>query len=143
MHGDTLYDVDPESSSVREIALPGGKVSTLVGHGLFDFGMRNGASGEAQLQHPEGVAWNAGSLYLADTFNNALRKLDLATHDVTTVSALLEGPLAVEALSPDTLLVAEGDRNRIDAVHLPDGAAEPWPIEGLTAPNAAACPARP
>jgi thiol-disulfide isomerase/thioredoxin len=143
VHGDTLYDVDPESSSVREIALPGGKVSTLVGHGLFDFGMRNGASGEAQLQHPEGVAWNAGSLYLADTFNNALRKLDLATHDVTTVAALLEGPLAVEALSPDTLLVAEGDRNRIDAVHLPDGAAEPWPIEGLTAPNAAACPARP
>ena len=143
VHGDTLYDVDPESSSARAITLPDGKVSTLVGHGLFDFGMRNGAANHALLQHAEDVAWNGGSLYIADTFNNALRKLDLATRDVATVAALLEGPLAVEALSPDTLLVAEGDRNRIDAVHLPDGVVKPWPIEGLTAPNAPACPARP
>jgi sugar lactone lactonase YvrE len=143
VHGDTLYDVDPESSSARAITLPDGKVSTLVGHGLFDFGMRNGAANHALLQHAEDVAWNGGSLYIADTFNNALRKLDLATRDVATVAALLDGPLAVEALSPDTLLIAEGDRNRIDAVHLPDGVVKPWPIEGLTAPNAPACPARP
>ena len=139
MHGDTLYDVDPESSSVRAITLPDGKVSTLVGHGLFDFGMRNGASGEAQLQHPEGVAWNDGSLYIADTFNNALRKLDLARRNVTTVAALLDQPLAIEALSTDTLLVAEGDGNRIVAVHLPDGKVTPWQIEGLTVPNTGAC----
>lgn len=137
--GDTLYDVDPESSSVRMIGLPDGKVSTLVGHGLFDFGMRNGASGEAQLQHPEGIAWNAGNLYIADTFNDALRKLDLAKHEVTTVAALLDQPLAIEALAPDRLLVAEGDANRIVAVALPDGRVEPWPIEGLTAPKSATC----
>jgi thiol-disulfide isomerase/thioredoxin len=142
-HGDTLYDVDPESSSVRAITLPDGKVSTLTGHGLFDFGMRNGAADKAQLQHPEGIAWNAGSLYIADTFNNALRKLDLARRNVTTVAALLDQPLAIEALSPDTLLVAEGDGNRIVAVHLPDGAVEPRRIDGLTAPNASACPAQP
>lgn len=139
VHGDTLYDADPESSSVRAIELPVGKVSTLVGHGLFDFGMRNGASGEAQLQHPEDIAWSTGSLYIADTFNNALRKLDLATHDVTTVAAALDQPLAIAALSPDTLLVAEGDGNRIAAVHLPDGAVKPWRIAGLSAPRAATC----
>lgn len=139
VHGDTLYDVDPESSSVRAIALPEGKVSTLLGHGLFDFGMRNGAADHALLQHPEAIAWNAGDLYIADTFNNALRKLDLAKHEVTTVAALLDRPLAIEALSPDTLLVAEGDRNRIDAVHLPDGKVTPWSIDGLAAPKAGAC----
>lgn len=139
VHGNALYDVDPESSSVRAIALPQGNVTTLAGHGLFDFGMRNGASGEAQLQHPEGVAWNAGSLYIADTFNDALRKLDLAKRDVTTVAAQLDQPLAIEALSPVTLLVAEGDGNRIDAVHLPDGAVTPWHIDGLSAPLAGAC----
>ena len=143
LHDGILYDADPESSSIRAIALPDGKVSTLVGRGLFDFGMRNGAASRALLQHAEDVAWNGGSLYIADTFNNALRKLDLATHDVTTVAALLDGPLAVEALSPDTLLVAEGDGNRIVAVHLPDGTVEPWRIEGLTIPNASACPAQP
>ncbi|HVX05334.1 MAG TPA: thioredoxin-like domain-containing protein [Rhodanobacteraceae bacterium] len=131
-HNHTLYETDPESSSVRAIALPGGNVTTLVGHGLFDFGMRNGNAGRAQLQHAEGVAWNAGSLYIADTFNNALRKLDLASHQVGTVAALLNRPLAVAALAPDTLLVAEGDANRIDAVHLPDGKVTPWPIAGLS-----------
>ena len=137
-HGDALYDVDPESSSVRAIALPVGKVSTLVGRGLFDFGMRDGAANHALLQHAEGIAWHAGDLYIADTFNNALRKLDLSTHTVGTVAALLDRPLAVAALSPDVLLVAEGDGNRIDAVHLPDGKVTPWPIVGLS-PPAATC----
>jgi sugar lactone lactonase YvrE len=139
VHGDTLYDTDPESSSIRAIALPDGKVTTLVGRGLFDFGMRNGKASHAQLQHAEAVAWNAGSLYIADTFNNALRKLDLATHEVSTVAALLDRPLAVAALAPDTLLVAEGDANRIDAVHLPDGKVTAWTIAGLSPPHAGAC----
>ncbi len=139
VHGDTLYDVDPESSSVRAITLPEGKVRTLAGHGLFDFGMRDGAAGHAQLQHPEGITWHAGSLYVADTFNDALRKLDLATGKVSTVAALLARPLDVAALAPDTLLVAESRANRIVAVHLPDGKVTPWPIAGLKPPRNA-CP---
>lgn len=138
-NGDTLYDVDPESSSVRAISLPVGDVKTLVGRGLFDFGMKNGSAGRALLQHAEGIAWNAGNLYVADTFNNALRELDLTNGKVTTVAGLLERPLAVAALAPDTLLVAEGDGNRIDAVHLPDGKVTPWRIDGLKAPHATAC----
>jgi len=128
---------------VRAIALPDGKVSTLVGHGLFDFGMRNGKADDAQLQHAEGVTWNAGNLYIADTFNNALRKLDLATRQVSTVAALLHRPLAVATLTPDTLLVAEGDANRIDAVHLPDGKVTPWAIAGLKPPGGTSCPSNP
>jgi hypothetical protein len=120
--------------------LPDGKVSTLIGHGLFDFGMRNGNANDAQLQHAEAVAWNGGSLYIADTFNNALRRLDLATHQVSTVAALLHSPLAVAALTPDTLLVAEGDANRIDAVHLPDGKVTTWTIAGLKPPTATCKP---
>jgi thiol-disulfide isomerase/thioredoxin len=143
VHGDTLYETDPESSSVRAIALPEGKVTTLIGHGLFDFGMRNGKADRAQLQHAEAVAWNAGSLYIADTFNNALRKLDLASHQVSTVAALLDRPLAVAALAPDTLLVAEGDANRIDAVHLPDGKVTTWTIAGLKPSGGTTCLAHP
>jgi thiol-disulfide isomerase/thioredoxin len=138
-HGGTLYGADPESSSVRAIALPDGKVSTLLGRGLFDFGMRDGSATRALLQHAEDVAWSGNSLYIADTFNNALRKLDLATHEVTTVAALLDRPLALAALSPDALLVAEGDGNRIDSIHLPDGKATPWRIDGLVPPHANAC----
>jgi hypothetical protein len=68
-----------------------------------------------------------------------LRKLDPATHAVSTVAALLDQPLAVAPLSADVLLVAEGDGNRIDAIHLPDGKVTPWPIAGLHAPAAHTC----
>ncbi|HJP98008.1 MAG TPA: thioredoxin-like domain-containing protein [Rhodanobacteraceae bacterium] len=139
-HDGTLYDVDPESSSVRAITLPGGEVKTLVGRGLFDFGMQNGGAGDALLQHAEGIAWNAGNLYIADTFNNALRRLYLRTGQLSTVASGLHRPLAVAVRSPDTLLVAEGDSNRIDAVHLPDGKVTPWPIAGLKAPDTKSCP---
>ena len=139
VHGGVLYDVDPESSSVRAIAVPGGEVKTLVGTGLFDFGMRDGKASHARLQHAEGIAWNDGALYIADTFNNALRKFDLSTQQVGTVAALLDRPLAVAALSKDTLLVAEGNGNRVDAIHLPDGKVTPWPVTGLAAPAAKAC----
>ncbi len=135
-HANTLYDADPESSSIRAIDLPQGQVTTLVGQGLFDFGMRNGATRHALLQHAEGLAWHAGDIYIADTYNNALRKLDLATHAVSTVAALIDQPLAVATLAPDQLLVAEGGANRVDLVHLPDGTVTPWPVAGLAAPAA-------
>lgn len=141
VHGDVLYDADPESSSIRAITLPQGAVTTLVGHGLFDFGMRDGKAGHALLQHAEGLAWHAGSIYIADTYNNALRRLDLSTHEVKTTAALLDRPLAVAPLSDNVLLVAEADGNRIDAVHLPDGKVTPWPVAGLRAPPESVCTA--
>lgn len=139
LHGDVLYDADPESSSIRAISLPDGAVTTLTGTGLFDFGMRNGAADKALLQHAEGVAWNDGNLYIADTYNDALRKLDLETRQVTTVAALLARPIAVAVLSPDTLLVAEANGNRIDAVTLPGGKVAPWAVKGLDIPPPAVC----
>ncbi|HEX7324913.1 MAG TPA: thioredoxin-like domain-containing protein [Rhodanobacteraceae bacterium] len=135
-NGNTLYDADPESSSIRAIALPGGNVTTLIGKGLFKFGLRNGAARDALLQHAEGLAWHGGDVYIADTFNNALRKLDLATHQVSTVAALLDRPVAIASLSAHELLVAEANGDRIDAVELPSGKVTPWKITGLDVPAA-------
>lgn len=139
VYGNTLLDADPESSSIRAIALPEGNVTTLVGRGLFDFGLRDGPAADALLQHAEGVAWHAGSVYIADTYNNALRRFDPATHAVSTVAALLAHPVAVTALSSDVLLVAEANGSRIDAIHLPDGKVSAWPIKGLQTPSAVVC----
>lgn len=138
VHAGTLYAADPESSAIRAIDLANGRVSTLIGQGLFQFGFQDGARGKALLQHAEGLAWFDGSLYIADTFNDALRKLDLATGKVTTVARHLAQPQAVAALSSDVLLVAESSGDRIDAVHLPDGKVTPWPLKGLKPPSA--CP---
>lgn len=138
MHDRTLFDVDPESSSVRAVVLHSHRVRTLVGHGLFTFGDRNGPAGQALLQHAEGITWLNGSLYIADTFNNALRRLDLSTHKVTTIAKGLQQPVAVAALGANRLLVAEIGSNRIVNVNLDKGQVTRWHLEHLK-PVAAAC----
>jgi DNA-binding beta-propeller fold protein YncE len=86
--GAYLYWVDPESSSVRQVALGEDEmdVRTLVGTGLFDYGDRDGVGRGAQLQHPQGIAVAGGRLFLADTFNHRLKALDLSSTRVTTLA---------------------------------------------------------
>jgi thiol-disulfide isomerase/thioredoxin len=133
-HAGTLYDADPESSAIRAVKLPKGHVRTLIGQGLFKFGEHNGKAGEALLQHAQGLAWLDGSLYIADTFNDALRRLNLASDQVSTVAKHLEHPQAVAAPAPGTLLVVEEGGNRIEAVAPKTGQTKPWPLKGLKAP---------
>lgn len=127
MGEDKLYDVDPESSSVREIDLRSNHVMTLVGRGLFNFGFKNGRADEAELQHTQGIAWTKDALYLADTFNNAIRKVDLKTMQVTTVTVGLAQPNGLAVLDAHTLLVADTNHDRLVTVDTRTGKISPWP----------------
>ncbi|MGH8116633.1 MAG: hypothetical protein ACREPJ_04895, partial [Rhodanobacteraceae bacterium] len=146
LEGSVLYDVDPESHSVRAISMPQGSVKTLIGDaetGQFNYGFRNGYAREARLQHDEAIVADGDDLYIADTFNDALRSLDLNNQRVSTVAAALQRPLAVALLTPDTVLVTEGTGNRIVAVQVPGGKVSPWPLRGLDAPqNTGVCGAK-
>ncbi|HKG23019.1 MAG TPA: hypothetical protein VKC34_14065, partial [Blastocatellia bacterium] len=74
--GKKLYFADSEVSAVRSADLdPRGVVETIVGLGLFDFGDRDGRGEEVRLQHPLGVAYHEGSLYVADTYNNKIKRI--------------------------------------------------------------------
>src|SRR5690606_18037319 len=76
IEGDQLYFADSETSSIRRAELATGDVTTLIGTGLFDFGLRDGALNQAMLQHPLGVAASDHLIYVADTYNHALRVID-------------------------------------------------------------------
>lgn len=83
--GKRLYFADSESSSIRAADLnPNGRVETLVGGDLFDFGDIDGEGRRARLQHPLGVVYLNGSLYIADTYNNKIKRYDLATGRIET-----------------------------------------------------------
>ncbi len=85
--GTNLYWVDPESSSVRMVPIEGdGEVRTLVGTGLFDFGDADGTSTTALLEHPQGIAYVDGALYVSDTYNHKLRTVDPVGAAVVTVA---------------------------------------------------------
>lgn len=80
----TLYVADSEVSAVRAVDLFTGQVATLVGEGLFVFGDEDGRGTTVRLQHPLGIAAHAGMLYLADSYNNKIKRLDPRTRTVTT-----------------------------------------------------------
>lgn len=122
-----LYVADPESSSIRQINLDTGLVITLVGKGLFDFGDRDGAAPQALLQHPQGLAYLNGALYICDTFNNAIRQLDLGSLQVSTVLSDLAQPNGLAILNDHTLLIADTNQDRVVQFNLTNGTTTPWP----------------
>lgn len=80
----SLYVADSEISSVR--AIDDGFVRTVCGSGdLFGFGDRDGTGEEALLQHPIGIAAGDGVLFVADTFNHKIRRVDPRTGACVTL----------------------------------------------------------
>lgn len=140
-----LYVADSEVSSVRAINLASRTVRTVCGSGeLFGFGDRDGVGEEVLLQHPLGIAAGPGGLFLADTFNHKLKRVDPSNGECRTLfgngeperlAELLPGaPLAPasaedpvgfepEGLAVDggELLVADTNNHRILGIRLADG----------------------
>ncbi|WP_329289184.1 thioredoxin-like domain-containing protein [Streptomyces sp. NBC_01455] len=118
---DRLWVADSETSALRWVGLDG-SVHTAVGTGLFDFGHRDGAAGQALLQHPLGVtALPDGSVAISDTYNHALRRYDPATGEVTTLATDLREP-SDAVLVGDDIVVVESARHRLTRLRLPEEA---------------------
>jgi DNA-binding beta-propeller fold protein YncE len=84
--GNYLFVADSEVSAVRRIDLARKAVQTAVGKGLFVFGHKDGSLEEARLQHPLGVAYDGNNrIYVADTYNHAIRLIDPAEQRVSTL----------------------------------------------------------
>ena len=67
---------DSETSAVRSADLNGkGLVETIVGLHLFEFGDVDGVGDEVRLQHPIGIELYDGVLYIADTYNNKIKRI--------------------------------------------------------------------
>ena len=83
--GKKLYFADSEVSAIRSADVSvKGRVETLVGGELFEFGDRDAKGLEARLQHPLGVALDpaGGLLYVADTYNNRIKRLRPADREI-------------------------------------------------------------
>ncbi len=84
VYDEKLYFVDSETSSLR--VLENGEISTLIGTGLFDFGLADGPQGKGLMQHPLGVYADATGVYVADSYNHAIRHYDPKTGVLSTIS---------------------------------------------------------
>lgn len=83
--GGYLYFADSEVSAVRRVGLGDDRmVETLVGEGLFEFGDIDGSGSNVRLQHPLGVLYHGGKIYVADTYNHKVKILDPSDRSVRT-----------------------------------------------------------
>jgi trimeric autotransporter adhesin len=72
---DTLYIADTSNHRIRRVSADG-MVTTVAGNGIGGFSGDGSAATRASLKSPGGVAVDAaGNLYIADSFNNRIRKL--------------------------------------------------------------------
>jgi hypothetical protein len=83
----TVFFIDSETSSVRVAAIAEeGRVVTLVGTGLFDFGDHDGVGKEALLQHPQGLAVHNDAIYVADSYNNKIKSIAIGSLQARTIA---------------------------------------------------------
>ena len=140
--GTNLYVADCEVSGVRQVPLGGkGRVETLVGTGLFDFGDQDGIGRDAQLQHAIGITYHDGKLYMADTYNSKIKEIDLKTREVKTFlggkgeQGWFVGPLFNEpaglTYAAGKLYVADTNAHRIRVVDLKTKAVSTLRLEGV------------
>jgi uncharacterized protein (TIGR03437 family) len=80
---DNLYIADSCNGRIRKVS--GGIITTIVGNGTPSFGGDNGPAISAQLSGPVSIALDpAGNLYIADTYNNRIRKVSNGV--ITTIA---------------------------------------------------------
>ncbi len=140
-----LYFADSETSAVRVAeTAPDGSVETLVGIDLFDFGDRDGIGPRVLLQHVQGVCHAGGMLYVADTYNSKIKRIDPRTGETTTLfggpeaghrdgawhDARLFEPSGVDCAN-DRLYIADTNNHAIRVADLSTGEVTTLEVRGL------------
>jgi uncharacterized protein (TIGR03437 family) len=112
-----LLVVDQTHNRVRKVDAATGVVTTVAGTGQPGFDGEGGVATAALLQFPAGITTSAaGDIYISDTFNHRIRKVDGRTGTVSTVAGTGAvgstgdgGPATRATLqSPDGLLLDSG-----------------------------------
>ncbi|WP_338392091.1 thioredoxin-like domain-containing protein [Fulvitalea axinellae] len=115
-----LYVADTEASAIRELDMTNKTVKTIVGKGLFEFGDKDGPFKEALLQHVTGIFAYEGNLYVADTYNNKIKVLDMKSKNVKTLVDGLDQPNGV-LVDLGSVWIANTNAHQIVKVDLETG----------------------
>ena len=128
-----IYVADANNHTIRKVTAAG-VVSTLAGSGVA--GSANGTGAAASFRFPQGVATDGTNVYVADTYNHAIRQIVISTGAVTTlagtvgtsglangtgVAATFNNPLGL-AVSGTDLYVADTGNHSIRKIVISSGA---------------------
>ncbi|WP_353071445.1 Ig-like domain repeat protein [Tunturiibacter gelidoferens] len=151
-----LYLADTHNHRIRKITSSTGIITTIAGTGLPGFSGDTTPATAATLALPHGLTADAsGNLYLADTANHRIRRIDAVTGLITTVvgdgtqafagdngpptAASLDSPTATSLSPANNLTLSDTGNQRIRQVETqPASSSTITTIAGLgsTAPGA-------
>lgn len=123
---------------------PAGRVSTIVGQDLFVFGDVDGTGDSVRLQHPLGICTHDGILYIADTYNNKIKRVFPQTRSVLTLlgagepghrdgagsQALFHEPCDV-SVADGKLYIADTNNHAVRVADLEAGGVSTLALRGL------------
>jgi DNA-binding beta-propeller fold protein YncE len=143
--GQWLYVADSEGSSIRAVPLRSNReVTTVLGtahlpsNRLFTFGDRDGTAVEALLQHPLGVAYRDGRLFIADTYNGKVKEFDLRSGVIRTLAGTAMKPFNEPgglSIAGDQIYVADTNNHAIRVIDLSqDSKITTLELKGLRPP---------
>ncbi len=82
-----LYIADQDNNRIRKVDKATGTISTVAGNGGRGYSGDGGLANETSLNNPIGVAVDSsGDVYIADTGNSRIRKVDQITGKISTVA---------------------------------------------------------
>lgn len=132
-HGNTFI-CEREGSSIRKVDREG-IIITIGGDGVWGDKGDGGDARMAQFKGPKGIRTDKdGNLYIVDTENHSIRKIDAKTNIVTTVAGGRKGPGGDGGLAPQAgmdrphgcvvdlqgfLYIADSNNHRVRRVLLP------------------------
>ncbi len=117
--GDLIF-AESARHVVRMVA-PNGVLTTIAGTGTQGFGGDGGLATAARLDTPGGLAIDgAGNLYIADTHNGRVRRVDAVSGVITTVVAGVR-PGALAMGGDGRLVMADGGRQQVFRVDVGTG----------------------
>lgn len=113
-----VYIAEVNNSVIRKVSKIG-QITTVAGTGTAGNSGDGGAATSAMLRNPRGVMVDAtGNLYIADTGNNLIRKVD-GSGSITTVvglSASLNGPADVAVDGSGNIFIADTGNGKVKKV---------------------------
>lgn len=117
----TLYLSEAGANQVRKWTTPG-TLSIVAGTGVQGWAGDGGPASLALLDRPGALAVDPqGNLYIADTGNHCVRRVDATTLQIATVMANLDLPSALAFDSIGRLLIADSIRHTIVRLDVASG----------------------
>ncbi|TCO77457.1 NHL domain-containing protein [Marinisporobacter balticus] len=82
-----LYIPDQGNNRIRKVDTTTGIISTIAGDGTLEYGGDGGLATAAKLNTPGDVDVDKnGNIYIADSYNHRVRKIDAETGNITTIA---------------------------------------------------------